>query len=444
MYEACSIESTHKPTVSIVNRGFADDARSSASNKGMPGIRIVPESVPCETTVAEFIETGINAVIDDIIAGLTKPLTAEEQSPSPKEVAATGIIIFKGNLQEVNRFFYKRGWTDGLPIIPPTAEAIAEMLTGTDLPANHLVTKLIPRLGKVTVEKIAINAVMAGALPTYMPVLIAGVQALMAPDSGFGVFGVSAGSWAPFWIINGPIRRDLHVNSGFGALSPGDIANAAIGRAMGLIIKNLGGIRKGIEDMGSIGNPCKYSLVIAENEEDSPWEPLHIECGFIKEDSTVSVSFPNNFRQGNGGDGDVKGIMQGLLSVITAAGVFTLEPAQARVLADDGWTKQDVKEFLYEYARIPASQHPSYTGRRIGAAPVRKLKQLSPLDPDATVRILPGTDSIKLIVAGGTHGAIGIFTGGLRSHLVRKVELPANWANLVKKYKDIVPAYALY
>jgi hypothetical protein len=318
------------------------------------------------------------------------------------------------------------------------------MLTGTDLPADHLLGKLESRLGKATIEKIAINAVMAGALPTYMPVIIAGVQALMDPESGFGIFGVSAGSWAPFWIINGPIRHDLHVNSGFGALSPGDIANATIGRAMGLIIKNLGGIRKGIEDMGSLGNPCKYSLVIAENEEDSPWEPLHVEYGFNKGDSTVSVSFPNNFRQGGGGDGDVKGIIRGLISGITGAGVFTLEPTHAQILASDGWTKKDVKEFLYEYARIPASRHPSYTGRRTGAAPVIKLKQLAPLDPDETIRILPSPNSIKLIVAGGTHGAIGIFTGGLRIPLVKKVELPANWDKLVKKYRDIMPTYSLY
>jgi hypothetical protein len=444
VYEAYSIELMGKPTVSLINQGFIDDARSSASNKGMPGIRFVPESVPCETTVMKFIETEVTAVIDDIVSALTKPLTAEEMSPKPKGGGKSARIVFKGSLGEINRFFYRRGWTDGLPIIPPTEEAVAEMLTGTELPPDHLVGKLIPRLGKVTVEKIAINAVMAGALPTYMPVLIAGVQALMDTESGFSVFGISAGSWAPFWILNGPLRQDLHANGGFGALSPGDIANATIGRSMGLIIKNLGGIRKAIEDMGSLGNPCKYSLVIAENEEDSPWEPLHVEHGFNKEDSTVSVSFPNSFRQGSGGDGDTKGILQGLLSAITGSGVIILEPAQAQVLAREGWTKKEVKEFLCEYARIPASHHPSYTGRQTGAAPVVKLKQFSPLNPEETVRIVRSPSLIKLIVAGGTHGAIGIFTGGLRAPIIKKVALPADWDRLVKQYRDIVPAYELY
>jgi hypothetical protein len=133
------------------------------------------------------------------------------------------------------------------------------MLSGTDLPPDYLVAEIVPRNGKATVEKIAINAVMAGCLPTYMPVLVAGVQALTAPDTTFGIWGVSTGSWAPFWIINGTVRNDLHIDSGSGTLSPGDKANAAIGRAMGLIIKNIGGIRKASEDMGCLGNPGKYS-----------------------------------------------------------------------------------------------------------------------------------------------------------------------------------------
>ena len=410
----------------------------------MPGIRFIPETVPCETTVMEFIEAGTTAIIDDIISALTKPLTAEEASPKLKGTGEPTRIVFKGTLGEINRYYYRRGWTDGLPIIPPTEEAIGEMLTGTDLPADYLVGKLVPRLGKVTVEKIAVNAVMAGALPTYMPVLIAGVQALLDPDAGFGLFGVSAGSWAPFWVINGQIRKDLHINSGFGALSPGDMANAAIGRSMGLIIKNLGGIRKAIEDMGSLGNPCKYSFVTAENEEESPWEPFHVEYGLNKEDSAVSVSFPNNFRQGSGNEGDARGIMRGLLAGLTGPGAFTLEPVQAQILARDGWKKKEVKEFLCEYARIPAARSTAYTGRQVGAAPAMKDKHLAPLNPEETVRILTNAHFIKLIVAGGTHGAIGIFSGGHRTPVVKKVTLPANWDRLVKKYQDIVPTYELY
>ena len=192
----------------------------------------------------------------------------------------------------MNQFFYKRGWTDGLPVIPPTEEAVRQMLTGTELPPDHLVGKLGPRFGKATIEKIAINAVMAGALPTYMPILIAAVQAMLDPLSNAEGWSISAGSWAPFWIINGPVRHDLSIKNGTGALSPGNIANATIGRAMALITQNIRGVRHGVECMGSLGNPMKYSMVVAENEEENPWEPLQVEQGFRREDSTVSVLLP--------------------------------------------------------------------------------------------------------------------------------------------------------
>ena len=248
----------------------------------------------CESTVKSEIEEGIAAVMKDVVEGLTRPLTPEEKSPKP-QTGKTPRVAFKGSLQDVNRFYYSKGWTDGLPIIPPTEAAVAEMMTGTDLPPDHIVATIIPRKGKATIEKIAINAVMAGALPTYMPVLIAAVQSFADPKTRFDTFEVSTGSWAPFFAINGRIRNDINVNCSSGALSPGNIANAAIGRAVGLIVKNIGGARKAIEDMGVIGNPGKYSLVIGEDEEASPWEPLSVERGFKKEDNTVTVFFPNTF-----------------------------------------------------------------------------------------------------------------------------------------------------
>ena len=254
----------------------------------MPGIRVVGESVACESTVKSEIEEGIAAAMQDVVEALTKPLTPEEKFPK-QQTGKTPRVAFKGSLQEVNRFYYSKGWTDGLPIIPPTEEAVQEMMTGTDLPPDHILATIIPRKGKATVEKIAINAVMAGALPTYMPVLIAAVQSFDDPKTRFDTFEVSTGSWAPFLAINGRIRNDININCSSGALSPGNIANAAIGRAVGLIVKNIGGARKAVEDMGVIGNPGKYSLVIGEDEEESPWEPLSVERGFKKEDSVVTL-----------------------------------------------------------------------------------------------------------------------------------------------------------
>jgi hypothetical protein len=443
VYEAISVEEFNTPIVALCNKDFLIDARSAASSKGMPGLQVVAETVPCECNVIEQIDAGVNAAMDDIIAALTKPLTEEERSPKPKEVEKPTRIVFRGNLEEVNRFFYRRGFTDGLPIIPPTEEAVAEMLTGTELPADHVVAKIIPRLGKATVEKIAINAVMAGALPIYMPVLIAGVQAVMDSDSGFISYEVSTGSFIPFWIINGPIRKDLNVNSGQGALSPGDIANAAIGRAMGLIIKNMGGARKGVEDMGTLGNPGKYTMVIAENEEESPWEPLHVERGFKKEDSTVTVSFPNSFWQLTQYGSDDKGILRAIIYNLhpsTSQLCLMFTPTHARFLASTGWTKREIATYISQHTRAPVYRFTEYYGNMLDRT--NRMRDLL-MNPEDSISIINNPDSIWMFVGGGSGMWIGAITGPM-GRITKKVELPSNWDKLVQKYKDIVPTYARY
>ena len=394
----------------------------------MPGIRIVGESVACESTVKSEIEVGIAAAMKDVIDGLTKPLTPEEKSPT-QQTGKTPRVAFKGSIQEVNQFYYRKGWTDGLPIIPPTEEAVAEMLTGTDLPPDHVVAKIIPRKGKATIEKIAVNAVMAGALPTHMPVLIATVQALDDPKTRFDTFEVSTGSWAPFLAINGPIRRDIDVNCSSGALSPGDIANAAIGRAVGLIVKNIGGARKAIEDMGVIGNPGKYSLVIGEHEEESPWEPLSVERGFNKEDSTVTIFFPNTFIQSVPVGTDAKGILDTLSGMVSSTmSSLILIPSWARVLSSEGWTKQKVREYLAEHAS------PGSTAGLPGAK--------SPRRPDLD-------DSLMILVAGGSGSFIALLRSAgpgffENSFVTKKIELPKNWDRLVAKYRNMKPVYEKY
>ncbi len=444
MYDTIFIEDRRRPTVTLVNRYFGNDARSAASSRGMPGIRVVLEPVVSECSVREEIEAGVETVMAEIVAALTAPLTAEEKSPKARDSEALPRITFKGSLKEINRFFYQRGWTDGLPIVPPTEDEVAEMLTGTDLPPDHVVAELAPRMGKATVEKIAVNAVMAGCLPTYMPLLIAGVHALktcMRAD----IWAVSTGAWTPFWVVNGPVRNNLRINNSFGALSPGDIANAAIGRAMGLITKNIRGVRKGIEDMGILGNPGKYSMVVAENEEDSPWEPLHVERGFKKEDSTITLSFPNCYQQlccyGTDDEGTLSTIIYnvppGMFGMIT----LMVAPPVARALAARGWTKRDIKAFVVENARTPLDHHPMYWPN---SRPARDRRQ--PWNPSASVPIVRVNeltpDPIQIFVAGGMGSWIGLITGN--NTITEKAELPANWARLVEKYKTVVPTYVRY
>jgi hypothetical protein len=450
VYDAVSIEERGKPTVSLVNYGFANDAESASRSQGFPTLRYIATKVPCESSVMEDIEAGVDGALNDIIAALTKPLTAEEKSPKSKSPSDDGRtrIIFKGSLGEVSRFFYQRGWTDGLPVIPPTEEAVAEMLTGTDLPPDHLLGKLQSRLGKATIEKIAIAAVMAGCLPTYLPVLIAGTINLIESEPGFlgyTTFGFSTGSWAPFWIINGPIRNQINVNGGSGTFSPGNIANATIGRAMGLIVKNIGGVRKGIEDMGVMGNPMKYTMVIGENEEESPWEPLHVEMGFKKEDSTIRLSFPQTFLQQWPYGSDARSILTSIVDNLPRSMRYTIifTPPHAKNLARDGYTKEKIKQYIVENKLIPAS---SVRAQASGGLAFARVRQES-LPKEGMVPQLRDPAFIKIIVGGGPGAFIAHLAGGGATpgkKEIQKIDLPKNWDRLVEKYKNVVPTYAKY
>lgn len=437
------VEELGKPAVAIFNKDFVVVGKQIASRQ-MPGLRIVGEHVPPENTVAERAGAGVDsAVIDELIAALTRPLNEEESSPKRPSAVRASKIVFKGTLGEINRFFYEQGWTDGLPVMPPTEEAVEEMLTGTDLTPDHLVAKLEPGLGKATVEKIAINAVMAGCLPSYMPVLIAGVQALADPIRQSALNMVSTASFTPFWIINGPIRNQLGINKSTGAFSPGVMANAAIGRAMWLIAQNTAQARKGIEDMGQLGNPERYTMVIAEDEERSPWVPLHVERGLNREDSAVTLHLPNQFMQFLSLGTNARGI---LTAVIANASPGVAEqicllftPTHAKMLAEEGWTKEEIKVYVSRFALRPAYQHP------FSIIPGFSPKATTPVDERDLRPLYPNPDNILVLVGGGPDGAfIGLFPGGFLGEgrfVTKKVELPRNWDELVNKYKGIVPKY---
>jgi hypothetical protein len=451
VYDAIYVEEHDTPAMLFAFEHFFNDAMSAASSRGMPVVRVVPETIVSESTVVEDIEAAINAVADDMIAALTRPLTDEEKAPKRREPDNPPRIIFKGSLDDINRFFYQRGWTDGLPVIPPTERAVAEMMTGTDLPADHVVAELEPRRGKATVERIAVNAVMAGCLPTYMPLLIAGVQCL-ADNPACGMMAVSTGSFSPFWLINGPIARDANIRCTYGATSPGDIANASIGRAMGLITKNIRGIRKQVEDMGVLGNPGKYAWVAAENEEFSPWEPFHVDRGFKRDESTITLMFPQSFQQMMPFGTDDKGILATIVGSIVPArmGSFAvlLTPTNAESLASRGWSKQAVKDYILEKSIVPEGYFDrlglemrgpfdradfSDPGTGSGPATMHKIFQANARDPEPA----------KVFVFGGFGSWMGFIQGG-PPPVTKKVELPKDWDKLAVRYKNMVPNYIRY
>ena len=199
------------------------------------------------------------------------------------------LIVLPDDYDALQNYYLERGWSDGLPITPPTPERVEAMLSAVSLAPRHVVAQLPPNWGDATVERLAINAVMAGCLPQYLPVIVAGVAAMS--DPAFNIYAIQATthSCAPLFVVNGPIREELGMNSSSGAYGPGWRANATIGRAVRLALLNIGGGHPGVGDMSTQGAPSKYTYCVAENEEANPWEPLHVERGFAPDLSTVTV-----------------------------------------------------------------------------------------------------------------------------------------------------------
>ena len=185
--------------------------------------------------------------------------------------------------------YYAQGWTDGLPVVPPTRAKVHAMVERSGRAASEMIAELPPQGGKATVERIATNAVMAGCLPEYMPVILTALEAML--ETRFNLRGVLCSTHVstPLLILNGPIVQALHVNSGHNVFGPGWRANATIGRAVQLALVNIGGAQPGVLDKATFGHPGKYTYCIAENEAASPWEPLHVERGFQRADNTVTV-----------------------------------------------------------------------------------------------------------------------------------------------------------
>src|SRR5580765_5823947 len=190
---------------------------------------------------------------------------------------------------DAGEFCFQQGWTDGLPVVPPTEDRVRMMLGAARLDPKQEIAFITNRSVSVTAEKVAINAVMAGCRPEYMSVVVAAVEGIGDPAWSYHGPGTSTGGAGVLMIINGPITRELDINAGDNLFGPGWRSNLTIGRALRLVMRNVAGSRPGLLDRGTVGHPGKLSYVIAENETDSPWTPLHVERGFRPEQSTVTV-----------------------------------------------------------------------------------------------------------------------------------------------------------
>ena len=307
------------------------------------------------------------------------------------------------DIVDVNRFFYEKGWTDGLPIIPPTEERVQSFLRGTLRNPEEVIGFVPPKWGEATVEKVAINAVMAGCLPEHMAIVIAAIQAMV--EAKFNLYGVQATTHpcGPLLIINGPIRTQLGINCGYGAFGPGALANATIGRAIRLVLLNIGGAVPGEVDKATHGQPGKFTYAIGENEEKSPWEPLSVERGFGSDQSTITViaaEAPHNVHDhcsssATGILTTVAGTLacQGNNNIIFQIGepIVVIGPEHAQTIMKDGFTKKDVKEFLFQMARVP----------RGAFSAEHQQTKFANLSGDALIPITRKPEDIIIVVAGG-------------------------------------------
>ncbi len=380
-----ALEKAGVPTATILSEGFQDDAYASAKAFGLGDIKftVVPK-VYNNITVEESI-AQTDPVIDDIVKILTTAVNAPNGSVnSAKQHNDEETEIFEGSdqfdaLNKFNDAFLDRDWGDGFPLIPPTPEKVQKMLKGTTMDPDDLVCLLPPGTGYATVRKIAICAVMAGCEPRHLPVLMAGAKALASldPQDSRGWL-MSTSAHAPLWVVNGPITEELGFNSKRATLGPGKRSkvNIAVGRGLLLMLKNVGHWYTGHLDMDTIGTARKFPMLIAENEEDSPWEPFHVEQGFRRDASTISV-FGTRAEVDIGDQGNNTGT--GLLRTIAYGGnvgggehiaslageyddrprggkVILIAPAHVNPIFNDGFSKRAAKSFIHQHSKKPARE----------------------------------------------------------------------------------------
>jgi hypothetical protein len=258
----------------------------------------------------------------------------------------------------VNRLYRLRGWTDGLPIVPPTLGRLEEMIGGGALDRHAVLGEMEPLGGLASVEKVAANAVMAGCQPEHFPVVLAAVQAILDPEFNLRGVQTTDENVAPLLVVNGPAARRLGVNAGWGALGPGWTANAAIGRAVRLVMNNIGVGWPGAVSFAGLGQPARYSLCLAEREDDSPWPSLHVELGYRAEQSTVTVLRAETVINVTGGVDELASVIGSAASLFgilhNGKAAVILSPFTARRLAGEGWTRADVRRELRARGRLPA------------------------------------------------------------------------------------------
>jgi hypothetical protein len=309
---------------------------------------------------------------------------------------------------------FQRGWTDGLPVTPPTDERVIAMLKGTPRKPDEIVGRMPPNLAECTVEKVAINAVMAGCRPEYMPVLLAAIEAALEPV--FTLHGVLATTYfsSPVIIVNGPIARRIGMNRGINALGQGNRANATIGRALNLIVRNVGGGRPGEVDRSTLGAPSKFTLCFAEDESDSAWQPLAQSRGIRPGASAVTLfqgHGPEAFvdQKSRTPDALTKSFAMALVKighpklVQSARAVLVLSPEHYAIYRDAGWDRARIERALYEATIRPGAELVAGAGGVGEGIPASRANEQVPKFHE---------DGLMVVRAGGAAGLFSAILPG--------------------------------
>ncbi len=328
---------------------------------------------------------------------------------------AEGEVCIPINVAEQIEFCFARGWTDGLPVLPASRPLVSDMLEAGTLRADTVIAEMPSRKVSLTAEKVAINAVMAGCKPEYMPVVTAAVKALATPE--FGLHHVASALAGPTIVIlvNGPIARTLGINATHNVFGPGHRANASIGRALRLVLLNCLRYRPGVSDRATMGTPGKYTCCIAENEEAHPFEPWHVEQGFAPEDSTVTLVAASSMIQiWNYGTheqflravGDALSFLGSIAILGRTPGALVLGGEHSELLRASGWSKRQIRDFVV-----------SQTGRSVAA-----LKRTGRLDGEITAEdettmhyAMDTPEDLMLVCAGSPIGALSMVLPGFGS-----------------------------
>jgi hypothetical protein len=425
-----------RATVTICSTAFTTLGRAQAKALGYPDLPIAVVPHPFGLHTREEIRQLAVQCVDDIVRLASAPAATRAVPDQTRSTSSTGRaarIEISDDLDAFHRLCRERRWGDGLPAVPPTVERVERMLRDTRLAPEAVIATVAPGFGAATVERIAINAVLAGCEPEYLPVLIAAVEAVAAPKFNLQGIQATTNPVAVWLIVNGPNAKQLGMNSGINCLGQGSWANATLGRALHLILQNIGGALPGEMDRATQGQPGKYTFCCAENEEMNPWEPVHVERGFPRERSAVTVVAASGTLNMNTHSKDAVELLRVIADTMPhppsndyrwgGEPWIMLSPEHAEILKRGGLSKAEVKRRLWEQTKMAASR---MAVRDIEWVQNSRRAELGEVGPHTLLPISTIPEHIGIIVAGGpgTHSTYIPGFGNSRS-VTREVKMPS-------------------